>query len=406
VFARVFAWLRRHPRLVDFFWLLPITAWSLAIADYYVHPGGGNPVRHPVPWYVYLSFVAALGLPLIWRRKWPRGVFAVVALIAFAQWLVGPDLGPCDFNLFVALYTVAANCAFRWSIAAGLTAELGVVLALEKWWAGQGSQTVWTTDLAGFSVFVWAVWLWGMYVSTRRKYTAGLEERAKRLERERDAHAQVAAAAERARIAREMHDVIAHSVSVMVVQADGASYMVDIDPARAKRAMETIGATGRQALTEMRRMLGVLREGGDAGPYAPQPGVEQLTELVDQIRSAGLPVDLTVEGVPSELPTALQLTVYRIVQEALTNTRKHGGPAATAEVNLHYGDDAVEIRIRDDGRGAAASDDGQGHGLVGMSERAALYGGSVRTGPRPGGGYEVLAHLPVTEPRRAETSAA
>ncbi|MCO6004298.1 histidine kinase [Actinoallomurus purpureus] len=401
MFARVLPWLRRHPRMLDLLWALPVIAVSLSVIETFLHPILQG--QRPIAWSTYLALVAAMCVPMIWRRRWPRAVFAVVAVVAFVQWAFNVQVGPADLNLFVMLYTIAATCTVRWSVAAAAILELGAVLAVWRWWVNAGQ--TWGT-LVPFTIFVGAMWFWGLYVSTRRKYTAELEERAKRLERERDAHVQVAAAAERARIAREMHDVIAHSVSVMVVQADGASYMVDLDPARAKRAMETIGATGRQALTEMRRMLGVLREGGDAGPYAPQPGIEQLTELVGQIRSAGLPVGLTVEGVPSELPTALQLAVYRIVQEALTNTRKHGGPAATAAVNLHYGDDAVEIRIRDDGRGAAAADDGQGHGLVGMSERAALYGGSVRTGPRPGGGYEVFAHLPVTEPRRAETSAA
>ncbi|MEV5746239.1 sensor histidine kinase [Actinoallomurus sp. NPDC052308] len=403
MFARVFAWLRRHPRLVDSVWTLPILGISLTVIHTYTNPPFDD--RQAIPTYAYLAIVAGMCVPMIWRRRWPRAVFAVVSIVAFVHWAFNVQAGPADVNVFIMLYTVAAQCAFRWSLAAVAVAEFGAALAVWRWWVEPNAPNKWSA-LLPFTVFTGAMWIWGLYMSTRRKYTAELEERAKRLERERDAHMQVAAAGERARIAREMHDVIAHSVSVMVVQADGASYMVDIDPARAKRAMETIGTTGRQALTEMRRMLGVLREGGDAGPYAPQPGVEQLAELVDQIRSAGLPVGLTVEGVPSELPTALQLTVYRIVQEALTNTRKHAGPAATAEVNLHYGDDAVEIRIRDDGRGAAAVGDGQGHGLVGMSERAALYGGSVRSGPRPGGGWEVFARLPATESRRTETSAA
>jgi signal transduction histidine kinase len=401
VFPRVFAWFRRHPRFVDLLWTLPISGISLVLTNTYANPQFAD--RRVFPWFVYLVLFAAMCVPLIWRRRWPRGVFAFISLVAAVQWYFDVQVVAADLNLFVMLYTVTAKCSFRWSVAAVAVVEFGSVLAVWRWWVTPVDG--WKAVMP-FTAFTGAIWVWGLYVSTRRKYTASLEERAKRLERERDAQAQVAAAAERARIAREMHDVIAHSVSVMVVQADGASYMVDIDPERARRAMETIGQTGRQALTEMRRMLGVLRDGGDTGPYAPQPGVEQLAELVGQIRSAGLPVGLTVEGVPSELPTALQLTVYRIVQEALTNTRKHAGPSATAEVNLHYGDDAVEIRIRDDGRGAAASDDGRGHGLVGMSERAALYGGSVRSGPRPGGGYEVFARLPVTEARRAETSAA
>jgi signal transduction histidine kinase len=294
----------------------------------------------------------------------------------------------------IAMYTVAVECAFRWALAAGLVVELGAAMAIFSMWRDDPQRAGWKAFLP-FSFAIGAIWLSGLYISTRRKYTRSLEERAERLERERDAEVQIAAAAERARIAREMHDVIAHSVSVMVVQADGAAYTVEADSQRAKRAMEAIGATGRQALAEMRRMLGVLREGGDAS-LAPQPGVEQLTELVVQIRSAGLPVDLAVHGVPAELTAGLQLTIYRIVQEALTNVRKHAGPGATARVGLYYGDHAVEVRIRDDGRGAVPGD-GRGHGLVGMRERVAVYGGSVRAEPVAGGGFEVVARLSVKE---------
>ncbi len=402
VFARLFAWLRRHPRLVDLLWALPVVAFSGATAAIYID---GTPPHHRTSWYLYAALVAGLCGPLVWRRARPRAVFAIVANIAFVQWLEGVELFPADIAVLVAMYTVAATCILRWAVAAALVAEFGAVLAILHQ-PGPRSATGRWSGLIPFTILIWAVWLCGLYLSTRRKYMHSLEERAQRLERERDAQAQVAAAAERARIAREMHDVIAHSVSVMVVQADGAAYMVDLDPERARRAMETIGETGRQALTEMRRMLGVLRERDGTGPYAPQPGIEQLTELVAQIRSAGLPVDLTIEGVPEELPAAQQLAIYRIVQEALTNTRKHAGPRATAQVRLHYAEDAVEIRIRDDGRGTAAPSDGRGHGLVGMTERAALYGGWVRTGPCPGGGYEVLARLPVPDRRTAGTHVA
>lgn len=402
VFARLFAWLRRHPRLVDLLWALPVVGASGATAAVYID---GVPPHHRTHWYLYAAIVVGMCAPLVWRRGRPRAVFAIVAVVAFGQWLAHIGLGPVDIAVLVAMYTVAATCVLRWAVAAGLVAEFGAVLEVQQLPGPVPADGRWT-ELIPFTVLIWAVWLSGLYLSTRRKYLHSLEERAERLERERDAQAQVAAAAERARIAREMHDVIAHSVSVMVVQADGAAYMVDLDPERARRAMQTIGEIGRQALAEMRRMLGVLREEGGGGSYAPQPGVEQLTELVAQIRSAGLPVDLTIEGVPAELPAALQLAIYRIVQEALTNTRKHGGPLATAQVRLRYGDTAVEIRIRDDGRGAEAVTDGRGHGLVGMTERAALYGGSVRSGPRPEGGYEVLARLPVPDRRTAGTHVA
>jgi signal transduction histidine kinase len=221
-----------------------------------------------------------------------------------------------------------------------------------------------------------------------------LEDRAERLERERDAQAQIAAAAERARIARELHDVVAHNVSVMVVQADGATYALDQDPESARKALMAIAQTGRTALTEMRRMLGVLRSADDAGNYAPQPGIEQLGDLLEQVRSTGLPVTLTVEGVPREMPTGLALAVYRIVQESLTNTRKHGGSDVRASVALIYTDDCLLLRIVDNGRGAAAPGDGMGHGLVGMRERVSVFGGTLVTGPHVGGGYAVEAMLP------------
>jgi signal transduction histidine kinase len=276
-----------------------------------------------------------------------------------------------------------------------LVSESGMVLSIYRLTRQPQPQDSWKS-LLPYSITIGAIWLGGLYISTRRKYTLSLEERARRLDRERDAQAEVAAAAERARIARELHDVIAHSISVMVIQADGAAYTVDADTARAKRAMEAIGATGRQALTEMRRMLGVLRENDGQATLAPQPGVEQLTDLVQQIRAAGLPVDLKVDGDPLSLPTGQELAIYRIVQEALTNVLKHAGPMATARVALHYGDRAIEVRIRDDGRGATFTD-GRGHGLVGMRERAAVYGGDVSAEPAPGGGFQVIARLPVKE---------
>ena len=229
----------------------------------------------------------------------------------------------------------------------------------------------------------------------RRAYYAALEGRAARLERERDAQAQIAAAAERARIARELHDVVAHNVSVMVVQADGASYALDNSPERARQALLAIASTGRQALTEMRRMLGVLRSDDGATGVAPLPGIAQLGELLEQTRATGLAVSFTVQGVPAPLPGGLALAAYRIVQESLTNTRKHGGPAASAEVLLRYCEDALTLQITDDGHGAATAADGAGHGLTGMRERVALYSGTLDAGPLPGGGYQVTARLPV-----------
>jgi signal transduction histidine kinase len=232
----------------------------------------------------------------------------------------------------------------------------------------------------------------------RRGYYLALEERAARLERERDAQAQIAAAAERARIARELHDVVAHNVSVMVVQADGAGYALDADPERAREALGAISRTGRQALAEMRRLLGVLRTEDEHATLAPLPDIDQLGELLDATRASGIPVRFTLEGVPQVLPGGAGLAAYRVIQESLTNVRKHAGPEAAATVLLRFCEDGVLVRVTDDGHGSAAASDGEGHGLTGMRERVGLYGGTVQAGPRPAGGYQVTVRLPYAVP--------
>jgi len=213
---------------------------------------------------------------------------------------------------------------------------------------------------------------------------------------------QALVAAERARIARELHDVVAHNVSVMVVQADGAAYVLDAAPDQAKQALSTISTTGRQALAEMRRLLGLLRAGDDAGgEYVPQPGVDQLADLIDQVRGAGLPVRFEVAGDARPLSSGVELTAYRIVQEALTNVRKHGGDGASASVLLGFGEAALDLLIEDDGRGGRddlyeqGGRDGLGQGLIGMRERIGMVGGTLNAGPRPGGGFRISAMLPL-----------
>jgi signal transduction histidine kinase len=215
------------------------------------------------------------------------------------------------------------------------------------------------------------------------------EERARRLEEE----SRAAVAEERSRITRELHDVLAHSVSVMTVQASAVRRLLLPEQEREREALMTVEETGRQALAEMRRLVGIMRDEAEPAARAPQPGLGTLPELVEQVRQSGLPVELTVEGTPVKLPAGVDLSAYRIVQEALTNTLKHAGPAH-AWVAVRYAGEDVEIEVANDGK-TNGENDGGGHGLVGMRERVALCGGELQSGPRPGGGFRIAARLPV-----------
>jgi signal transduction histidine kinase len=406
----LYAWLRRHPKLVD---------GVLAAALFLAGAGqaavtGGRQVAvtgagqalvtgagHPSFLGVFLGVVVAAGLavPVIFRRASPIGAYVTAVAFGGIQVLLGLRPIATDVAILILLYTLAAYCSRRvsvWGLAACLA---GSTVGIARWTTASGRSVLdWlTVGAVLFAAPALLAWVLGDSMRYRRAYYASLEDRAARLERERDAQARVAAVAERARIARELHDVIAHNVSVMVVQADGASYTLGTDPVRAKEALAAISATGRQALAEMRRLLGVLRreDEGTGSQRAPQPGIGELGELLDQARMAGLPVSFSVEGVPQPLPGGAALTAYRIVQESLTNTRKHAGPVASASVVLRYSTDALVLAISDDGQGAAAPD-GAGHGLTGMRERVAVYGGSVAAGPRARGGFEVVATLPLT----------
>ncbi|TMR95376.1 sensor histidine kinase [Nonomuraea basaltis] len=387
MFGRVRAWSRRHEKLAGVLRVAPLAALCAILALPFAT--GSQPAASlDMGLAGYLGLSAALLAPLLWRDR-PLASFAVISLISFGQWLADVTLLPANLAVLIALWAVAYECSFRWAVAAGLVAELGIFLVLVNWD---------TPTLGMFfsgSIFVVTIWLTGLYANTRRRYLEGLEERAERAERERDQQARMAAAAERARIARELHDVVAHNVSVMVVQADGAGYTLDSDPEQARLAVRNISKTGRAALAEMRRLVGVLREneGGDTD-YTPQPGLGQLEELV---RGSAVPARLRVGGVPVELPEGQQLAIYRIVQEALTNALKHGGPGVQAVVEIEYGGPELVVRVTDDGRGAAAPRSPGGHGLIGMRERVGMYGGAVWAGPRSGGGFEVLARLPLAK---------
>ncbi|MCG0289999.1 sensor histidine kinase [Streptomyces sp. PSAA01] len=392
---RLYEFLRRHPTGVDTFWAVLLVGFgSLWVVEAEMSRGSR---------FAAVPIVLALGTTVALRRRAPEKMLALAILCGVAQ--LAADVKPnlADFAMLVIVYTVAVASSRRASRFALGVAISAAPLATLRW--PQSHQGWWDGLVSAVFVsipFVLA-WVLGDSIRTRRAYYAQLEERAARLEKEREAQSKVAVAAERARIARELHDVVAHNVSVMVVQADGAAYVMDASPEQARQALETISGTGRQALAEMRRLLGVLRTGepGEENDYVPQPDVEQIDELVEQVRGAGLPVDFKVVGSPRQLPSGVELTAYRIVQEALTNTRKHGGPDVGASVRLTYFDDGLGLLVEDDGRGAQremyqdGGADGSGHGLIGMRERVGMVGGTLDAGPRPGGGFRISALLPL-----------
>lgn len=367
-------------------------------------------------WRFDAQMLVALLLPalMVFRRRYPDVTVTGATGIALGQ--IAADVEPAGSAIayLVFAYTGAAfgqKWTSRLALVAGLSAGPLVYWRMHPVRTtvdaandvhtrpyGLGEAALITLLMSTPFILCWA---WGRLTRVRRAYLTELEDRAARLERERDAQAKVAVAAERARIARELHDVVAHNVSVMIVQADGAAYVLDNNPQQAKQALTTIATTGRQALVEMRRLLGVLRTSDTTDDYVPQPGVEELPELLDQVRTAGLAVDYTTTGHPHNLPRGVELTVYRIVQEALTNVRKHGGPHAHAHVTVDYGDRELAVQIEDDGRGttsehlAAGGTDGQGHGLIGMRERVGMINGNLDIGPRPGGGFRIRATLPL-----------
>jgi signal transduction histidine kinase len=335
-------------------------------------------------------------VPLAWRRRRPLPVALVisVSVIVSAAITVPNEVSISPLlPLMTAAYSVGAHedRPRSWKVGLPLTSLATMAVA-----AAAGTPT-WS-DYLFPTLFVAIAWAGGRLVRSRTQLAAQLHEEAVRAEEERERHAELAVADERRRIARELHDIVAHSMSVMVVQAGGARRIGARDPERAAAAAAQIERTGREALSEMRRLLGVLRVDSAEAPLAPQPGMEQLTALVARARDAGLPVELTVEGGRPALPAGVDLTGYRIVQEALTNTMKHAASAPT-EVRVRYGDDAVELEVANAAAPAPGGEAqrlaGGGHGLVGMRERVRVVGGELHAGPRPGGGFDVRARLPL-----------
>jgi signal transduction histidine kinase len=284
----------------------------------------------------------------------------------------------------IAAYAIIAYAPLRRAIVGTVIVTVGACAQLLI--AGQK-----VGNLGFIFTFVGLAWALGRVTRVRTKQAVEAELKVERLKHEQEDRARQVAAEERGRIARELHDVIAHSVSVMVVQAGAAQQVMAANPPAAARALDSVQETGRQAINELGRLLGMLRDAGELG-LNPQPTLAELEQLVADARTSGLPVTLTITGMKRPLPTGVELAVYRIVQEALTNTRKHAGPASSATVLLCYGEDDIAVEVRDDGRGADGY--GTGHGLVGMRERVSTYGGTLATGRAEGGGFAVRARIP------------
>jgi signal transduction histidine kinase len=337
-----------------------------------------------------VAMFAVQGGVLLWRRTAPIAALLIGLLAAVAGTAAGVPLHtPVTPVLFIILvmYAVGLREPLQRAVPALV---LGLALLAAAMLIGRHNGEPYDgTDIPWVTLLASAPWFVGRAMRGRVRESQALERRAERLERDR----LVAVAEERARIARELHDVIAHSVSVMVVQAGAAEEVLKRDPATAVEPLRSVQETGRQALVEMSRLVGLLRDDSTELGLAPQPRLHELPALVDQIRAAGLPVELQVDGAGRPLPLGIELTAYRVVQEALTNALKHAGPAR-AGVRLRYADEAIEIDVTDDGPGSPNGHAG-GHGLAGMRERVSVFGGEMTAGPRPGGGFAVHVRLPL-----------
>jgi signal transduction histidine kinase len=380
---------RIHP-LGD--WLLVAAVALLHLLNPRIGPGGAEQQTSILLGAVWLGLVLVQSVPLLWRRRRP----AVVLVVVSAGWVVAQVVfGPsAPFGLWVALYSAIVH-ATRRTAEVGAAAATVVVAALEL--AQVGRDGLRLEDALPMVVVTLVVVIVGFVVADRRTRSAALRDRAEFLEREREALSRQAAAEERLRIARELHDLVAHSLTTIAIQSSTGRLALPQHPDMAQRALAAIETTSRDASREMRQLLGVLRQGGDTpAQLDPPPGLADLDDLVGTIRHAGADVQLTVEGDRRALSRSLDLVAYRVVQEALTNVVKHSGHPATATVLVRYDGDQLVLEITDDGAGNAMSSDGHpGLGIVGMRERVTALGGQFTAGPRPVRGFGVEARLPI-----------
>ena len=344
--------------------------------------------------YVLIALGAA---PYAGRRRWPFAVMVLASIPVVALLALGYSSAVIGAALFLAAYTVAAY-SNRWvtALAVGYSVAVTVlVVAVAPEAMGIGAVV---TNMA---LFIGAFAL-GRGAHVRRENVVLLQERAQLAEQARAEEARHAVADERLRIAQELHDVLGHSLGVIALQAGVGAHVIDVDPTEAKASLEAISRTSRSSLAEVRRILGALRTDTGATGYHPPPGLDALDTLAAGLTEAGLPVHTEILGTPNQVPAALGLTAYRVIQEALTNVVRHAGPAAQAQVTVRYDDRQVTLQVDDDGHAAPAPAGGPrtGHGQLGMRERVAVWGGTLHTGPRPEGGYRVIATLPY-EPQEA-----
>ena len=386
---RLYAWFGAHPHRVD--------AGVAVVCAVLV--GGFFAVSIVEPSGLWTALVqGALFVPLIWRRSRPFLAAGVLTVLCLLQVVFELVLGPGQLAVLVIIGANAARSP-RWAARTVLAAGLvGIVLLAVRYSDPQGSDPGWEPVafklVAGWAL-VGVAWLMGDVARSRRLEREALAERAVQVERERARDRDLAAAAERRHIARELHDIVAHSLAVVVTQADGARYAAAGTPGPAVPALEAIAATARGSLDDMRRLLGVLRDGATA-QTAPAERLDDLPAVVATVRRAGLDVRMRVEGTPRDIGPGAELVLHRVVQEALTNVLKHGGGRATADVLLRWGEHEVRVVVLDTGTGPGGPDDARdgGHGLLGMQERVAVYGGRFEFGSREGGGARLLAELP------------